>query len=179
MTSLSSSTSLLARQAAIKSHRWLSPKHPLATSLRSHQRSSVTTATATVHGGSSSSTHQAAYKNTNMAAAALLLAAASTVAVSSWMVDAPTAAMETLPSSPDIIAAVVKEKSTGITFPQLCNGLSLVGCGVRIKWGFVKVCMYVWMYVYACMVRMISFCDFGSKASMLFHVYSFHLLARW
>jgi hypothetical protein len=33
----------------------------------------------------------------------------------------------------------VKEKATGILFPQLCNGLSLVGCGVRVKYGFVKV----------------------------------------
>ena len=24
-------------------------------------------------------------------------------------------------------------------FPKLCNGLTFVGCGVRIKYGFVKV----------------------------------------
>ena len=33
----------------------------------------------------------------------------------------------------------VKEKATGILFPQLCNGYYLAGCGVRIKYGFVKV----------------------------------------
>ena len=33
----------------------------------------------------------------------------------------------------------VKEKATGILFPQLCNGFYLAGCGVRIKYGFVKV----------------------------------------
>lgn len=37
-----------------------------------------------------------------------------------------------------------KEPATGILFPRLCNGMTLVGCGVRIKWGFVKVsCMHV------------------------------------
>ena len=33
----------------------------------------------------------------------------------------------------------VKEKATGILFPQLCNGFYLAGCGVRIKYGLVKV----------------------------------------
>lgn len=33
----------------------------------------------------------------------------------------------------------VKEKATGILFPKLCNGLFLTGCGVRIKYGFIKV----------------------------------------
>jgi hypothetical protein len=32
-----------------------------------------------------------------------------------------------------------KEKATGILFPQLCNGYTLVGCGVRVKYGFIKV----------------------------------------
>ncbi|KAL3760434.1 hypothetical protein ACHAWU_005969 [Discostella pseudostelligera] len=32
-----------------------------------------------------------------------------------------------------------KEPATGILFPRLCNGMTLVGCGVRVKWGFVKV----------------------------------------
>mmetsp|Transcript_576 Transcript_576/g.1205 ORF Transcript_576/g.1205 Transcript_576/m.1205 type:complete len:284 (-) Transcript_576:98-949(-) len=31
------------------------------------------------------------------------------------------------------------EPATGILFPRLCNGMSLAGCGVRIKWRFVKV----------------------------------------
>ena len=33
----------------------------------------------------------------------------------------------------------VKEPATGILFPQLCNGYYLAGCGVRIKYAFVKV----------------------------------------
>jgi len=32
-----------------------------------------------------------------------------------------------------------KEPSTGILFPRLCNALTFVGCGVRVKWRFVKV----------------------------------------
>jgi len=31
------------------------------------------------------------------------------------------------------------EPATGILFPRLCNALTFVGCGVRIKWRFVKV----------------------------------------
>jgi hypothetical protein len=46
-----------------------------------------------------------------------------------------------LPTSGDIISAgvPVKEPSTGILFPPLCNGYYLVGTGVRVKYGFVKV----------------------------------------
>eukprot|EP00566_Odontella_aurita_P016718 CAMPEP_0113561282 /NCGR_PEP_ID=MMETSP0015_2-20120614/19892_1 /TAXON_ID=2838 /ORGANISM="Odontella" /LENGTH=258 /DNA_ID=CAMNT_0000463065 /DNA_START=214 /DNA_END=990 /DNA_ORIENTATION=+ /assembly_acc=CAM_ASM_000160 len=35
--------------------------------------------------------------------------------------------------------APTKEPSTGILFPRLCNGMTFVGCGVRVKFGFVKV----------------------------------------
>jgi len=31
------------------------------------------------------------------------------------------------------------EPKTGILFPRLCNGMTFVGCGVRVKYGFVKV----------------------------------------
>ena len=34
---------------------------------------------------------------------------------------------------------VTKEPATGILFPFLCNGLTFVGCGVRVKFGLVKV----------------------------------------
>ncbi len=33
----------------------------------------------------------------------------------------------------------IKEAATGILFPQLCNGMFFAGCGVRVKYGFVKV----------------------------------------
>lgn len=32
-----------------------------------------------------------------------------------------------------------KEPATGILFPKLCNGMTFAGCGVRVKYGFVKV----------------------------------------
>ena len=38
-----------------------------------------------------------------------------------------------------VMLAPQKEPATGIVFPHLCNGMQLVGCGVRVKWGFVKV----------------------------------------
>ena len=46
-----------------------------------------------------------------------------------------------MPLGGDIISSgkPVKEKATGILFPALCNGYYLAGCGVRIKYGFVKV----------------------------------------
>jgi hypothetical protein len=31
------------------------------------------------------------------------------------------------------------EPATGILFPRLCNALTFVGCGVRVKWRFAKV----------------------------------------
>ena len=46
-----------------------------------------------------------------------------------------------LPTSGDVVSVGMptKEKSTGILFPQLCNGMNLVGTGVRVKYAFVKV----------------------------------------
>jgi len=46
-----------------------------------------------------------------------------------------------IPTGGDVIqmGTPVKERATGIMFPQLCNGYTLVGCGVRIKYAFVKV----------------------------------------
>jgi len=38
-----------------------------------------------------------------------------------------------------MLNAAHKEPSTGILFPQLCNGMTFVGCGVRVKYGFIKV----------------------------------------
>ena len=38
-----------------------------------------------------------------------------------------------------VMIGPIKEPSTGILFPQLCNGMQFVGCGVRVKYGFVKV----------------------------------------
>ena len=52
-----------------------------------------------------------------------------------------TAMAARIPSSGDVVSmgTLTKEPHTGILFPPLCNGLSLVGVGVRIKYVFVKV----------------------------------------
>mmetsp|Transcript_25401 Transcript_25401/g.41726 ORF Transcript_25401/g.41726 Transcript_25401/m.41726 type:complete len:267 (-) Transcript_25401:298-1098(-) len=46
-----------------------------------------------------------------------------------------------VPTSGDVLSVgkITKEPATGISFPELCNGLSLAGVGVRIKYVFVKV----------------------------------------
>jgi len=38
-----------------------------------------------------------------------------------------------------VMLGPTKEPATGILFPRLCNGMTFVGCGVRIKYGFIKV----------------------------------------
>ncbi len=38
-----------------------------------------------------------------------------------------------------VMLGPTKEGSTGILFPHLCNGMQFVGCGVRVKYGFIKV----------------------------------------
>mmetsp|Transcript_1116 Transcript_1116/g.1613 ORF Transcript_1116/g.1613 Transcript_1116/m.1613 type:complete len:274 (+) Transcript_1116:89-910(+) len=38
-----------------------------------------------------------------------------------------------------VMLGPTKEPGTGILFPRLCNGLTFVGCGVRIKYGFIKI----------------------------------------
>lgn len=40
---------------------------------------------------------------------------------------------------PVMMLAPEQEPATGIMFPRLVNGMTLAGCGVRVKWGFVKV----------------------------------------
>lgn len=54
-----------------------------------------------------------------------------------------TSLLSRVPSGGDVfmVGAPVKEKATGIMFPQLCNGMNLAGCGVRVKWGLIKVCL--------------------------------------
>lgn len=53
-----------------------------------------------------------------------------------------TALAEAKRGSSDMIVNMgtpVKEKATGILFPQLCNGYYLAGTGVRVKYGLIKV----------------------------------------
>ena len=49
-------------------------------------------------------------------------------------------------SSGVLMLGPTKEPSTGILFPQLCNGMTFVGCGVRVKYGFVKVSSIVRLF---------------------------------
>jgi hypothetical protein len=53
----------------------------------------------------------------------------------------PTSLDAKLPLSGDIIGvgAPVKEKATGILFPHMCNAMTLVGTGVRVKYYVAKV----------------------------------------
>ena len=39
-----------------------------------------------------------------------------------------------------VMLGPTEERATGILFPNLCNAMTFVGCGVRVKYGFVKVC---------------------------------------
>ena len=53
----------------------------------------------------------------------------------------PTLNAARIPTSGDVLSmgTPTKEPQTGILFPQLCNGMNLVGVGVRVKYVFVKV----------------------------------------
>jgi len=46
-----------------------------------------------------------------------------------------------VPSSGDVfsVGKITKEPATGISFPSLCNAMSLAGVGVRVKYVFVNV----------------------------------------
>lgn len=73
-----------------------------------------------------------------MVAGAITVAA---VAVHNHEKLGPTLNAARLPTSGDVLSAgtPTKEPQTGILFPPLCNGMQLVGTGVRIKYVFVKV----------------------------------------
>jgi hypothetical protein len=75
--------------------------------------------------------------------AVVAAAAAVLVCVSAEGPDAMMTQLDAskIPTSGDVISAgtPIKEPATGILFPPLCNGYSFVGCGVRVKYGFVKV----------------------------------------
>jgi hypothetical protein len=69
--------------------------------------------------------------------------ALTVIAASAALVEPERAALDAprrIPTSGDVLMlGPTKEKATGILFPQLCNGYTLVGCGVRVKYAFVKV----------------------------------------
>ena len=56
-----------------------------------------------------------------------------------------------------IMLGPTKEKATGILFPKMCNAMTFVGCGVRVKYGFVKVRIrIVLFYVPCCNLKLLS-----------------------
>ena len=77
-----------------------------------------------------------------------LFAAAAAVTASTAAVltlqNAPHVAQCSAPlGSEPVMLSPKTEPATGILFPRLCNGMTLAGCGVRVKWGFVKVRLYI------------------------------------
>lgn len=76
------------------------------------------------------------------AAASIAVAAAAAAAVYCGHDDRRyTRAAARIPTSGDVVSigSPTKEKATGILFPNLCNGMTIAGVGVRYKYGFVKV----------------------------------------
>jgi len=83
------------------------------------------------------------YKNSNNAA--ILLTALSTGGIVMMALCAPSEValcdnrIKSHLGGEIVMLEPTKELATGILFPRLCNGLTFVGCGVRVKWSFVKV----------------------------------------
>lgn len=69
------------------------------------------------------------------AAGAITMTAASTLSIERTYLDAPAS-----------LPGPVEEAKTGILFPPSEGLFSFVGCGVRVKYGFVKVCR-AWPYL--------------------------------
>ena len=85
--------------------------------------------------------HQSSSNQQHLLLAALVALGGGALVATSSTSYAPTLLAARLPSSGDVISTgtPVKEPATGILFPQLCNGYYLAGCGVRVKYAFVKV----------------------------------------
>ena len=91
---------------------------------------------------SRTTTAAAASSTTRLATTVVLVGAGAAVAYVALTTPAQRVHMAaSMPLGGDIISAgkPVKEKATGILFPALCNGYYFTGCGVRVKYGFVKV----------------------------------------
>ncbi len=110
------------------------------------QRNTTTTSNAKLHLNGSSATiigttrsaeNPQTLLNLGVAAttACLVVAAAVLGETTSCSARARTTGTDVLMLEPH------KEPATGILYPHLCNALTFVGCGVRVKYGFVKVCV--------------------------------------
>jgi hypothetical protein len=138
---LVSSNRLAIRQAAASVAR----RHPSATRVvPAHGRFSSSTATTTT---TTTTTRTAAVVTTTLAGLSIYYASQN----GDFTFGSPFHNLNTMttttslaarvPTSGDVVSmgTLTKEPHTGILFPPLCNGLSLVGVGVRIKYVFVKV----------------------------------------
>jgi hypothetical protein len=106
-------------------------------SLRSFQSTSGNTASA----ASGVPSEAASTAVAAMGAAAAFVAVVTVSPLSSPLGLTSACAGPVIPTSGDVfsVGKITKEPSTGIAFPALCNGMSLAGVGVRIKYVFVKV----------------------------------------
>ena len=119
---LVSSSRLLTRQAAC---RWASRQ---ATAASSSRRLLSTTA-------------KNAARSSGIITGAMMASAMTVALVYNDQYSHVTLNAVRLPFSGDVltVGTPTKEPQTGILFPPLCNAMSLVGVGVRIKYLFVKV----------------------------------------
>ena len=106
---------------------------------------------------SSSVVARAATSSSWSTAAAILLATTATLLygnnsnneAASLLSASCSAPPKLLGAEPTMLSPATEPK-TGILFPRLCNGMTLAGCGVRVKYGFVKVSalnVYI-LYIY-------------------------------
>ena len=105
---------------------------------------------------SSSVVARAATSSSWSTAAAILLATTATLLygnnsnneAASLLSASCSAPPKLLGAEPTMLSPATEPK-TGILFPRLCNGMTLAGCGVRVKYGFVKVsALNVFIYIY-------------------------------
>ena len=99
----------------------------------------------------SNSSANSGSSNKTIAAASTAILVTTTAAVAVYNKNNETLhhySSATLCSAPPLLGAEATmlspatEPKTGILFPRLCNGMTFVGCGVRVKYGFVKVSYY-------------------------------------
>lgn len=80
-------------------------------------------------------------RSSQLAASGALVMAGAMAVASHYQNNHTTFNAARVPTSGDVLSVgtPTKEPQTGILFPPLCNGMNLVGVGVRIKYVFVKV----------------------------------------
>ena len=117
-------------------HQTRALARPLAAA-RTSRRQGVVAARQISHHAKPSSTSSPAFASTSLV---IGVVAATSLAAYSSEKSALVAQCGGAPVGAEpVMLSPSKEPATGILFPRLCNGMTLAGCGVRVKWGFVKV----------------------------------------